>query len=248
MDRITASRIAGHLNSKAIDLGFTNAKIGITTRQLDHDIGEFIVTNGGSAAFRGFREYPANACIFTNDTVVHGLPNDAPLAEGDILTIDCGVRIMNYCVDSARTRIIGQPRNKTDELLVYASEQLTRDLTSRLRAGVSLYDIAAWSEELATHYGVNIFNEFVGHGIGVDLHMPPSIPFRLPESRRMLENMRSTKLTANQIVCIEPIVTNGLLGYDVMSDGWTIKSRTGAMSAQTEFCVLILDNGCEILS
>lgn len=248
MDRITATRIAGQLNSRAIDLGFAVAKVGITTRQIDHKIGEFIVKNGGSPAFVGFRGYPGNACIFTNDTIVHGLPNDVPLAEGDILTIDCGVRVCNYCVDSARTRIIGKSRNKEDERLVYASEQLTRDLMSRLKAGVSLYDIAAWSEELAAHYGVNIFHEFGGHGIGVDLHMPPFIYFRLPESQKTLAEMRATKLTENQIVCLEPIVTNGLLGYDVMSDGWTIKSRTGAMSAQTEFCILIKTEGCEILS
>ncbi len=96
MDQITASRIAGDINKRAIEYGFSRAMPGITTRELDHLIGEFIVQNGGAAAFRGFHGYPANACIFTNDTIIHGLPNDTPLAEGDILTIDCGVRVANW--------------------------------------------------------------------------------------------------------------------------------------------------------
>jgi methionyl aminopeptidase len=247
MEQITASRIAGDLNKRAIEYGFSLAKPGVTTRQIDHAVGEFIVANGGAVAFKGFRGYPANACIFTDSILVHGIPNDTPIEDGDILTIDCGVTIANWCVDSARTRIIGTPRNESDKSLVNASEKLTFDLATRLRAGISLYEIAAWSEELAVQYGVNISSDFTGHGIGRTLHEPPSIYFRLPESRKMLEQMRQAKLAENSIVCIEPICVKGLTAYDVMPDGWSLRSRTGAMASQTEVCVLILADGQEIL-
>jgi len=256
-DQLKATRYAGSVNAAAIDFGFKYAVPGTSLKDLDQAIGEYFHSHGCLPIFKGYRGFPGTACLSPNDVVVHGVPSDYCLKVGDLLTIDVGCSYEGWCVDSARTRVIGlkQPGLfPLQERLAAAAESVLEAQMSTLRHGTTLLDIARAAEFRAAQLDVNIFHQFGGHTIGRELHGPPFIPNCIDRSLSSIKKWQLEReygqyiLQAGQVICLEPVVTFGKTDIIIDGDGWTVRTTDGSLVAHSEHCILVTDTGHEILS
>lgn len=230
------------------------AKPGVTLLEIDAAMEQFMLDNNCQTVFKGYRGFPGTVCLSPNDVVVHGVPSNYTLKAGDILTIDTGCQHDGWMVDSARTRVIGPGLFPFQDRLIRAVESVLEAEIVILREGVSLLEIAKSAEAKAAELGVNIYPQWGGHQIGQELHIPPFIPNCIEPSLSKIKRWKlereydSFKLQAGQVICLEPVVTFG--GTDIIQDedGWTIRSKDGALAAHSERCILITKEGYEILS
>lgn len=257
VDKLEAMRYAGKVNAHAIEMGFRYAITGTTLLDLNQVIEEYMRSHDCVPIFKGYHGFPAAACLSPNDVVVHGVPSSYALKDGDILTIDIGCSHDGWCVDSARTRVMGltQPGFfPFQERLAAAAESVLEAEMSILRSGVNLLEIAKAAEARAIQLGVNIFPQFGGHSIGRALHEEPFIPNCIDGSLSSIKRWQLEReyegyvLQAGQVICLEPVVTFGKTDIMVDGDGWTVRTRDGSLVAHSERCILITDNGHEILS
>jgi len=221
-------------------------KAGITTKELDEEIENYILRNTGKPAFKGYggtrkrKGFPASACISINEEVVHGIPSDRKLITGDIVSIDTGVLKDGYYGDSAYTFAVGEISTKKRNLLKITEESLYKGI-SKATAGNSINDIAVAIQTYVEGSGYGVVRELVGHGIGKNLHEEPAVPnFYCAGS--------NFKLRAGMTIAIEPMVNYGTFGVKTLSDGWTIVTRDGEPSAHFEHTILITDSEAEILT
>ncbi len=213
---------------------------GITTASMDVIADEFIRSHGGIPAFKGFKNYPASICVSVNSQVVHGIPGNYVLREGDVVSVDCGVVMNAYFGDSAYTFIIGEADEKVKRLLKVTKECLYRGIENAV-AGKRIGDISHAVQEHAESNGFSVVRELVGHGIGKQLHEKPEIPnYGKPGSgKTLLENMT---------IAIEPMINMGKRNVTQDKDGWTIRTSDGMPSAHFEHTVAVRKEGAEILS
>src|SRR5258706_1859837 len=213
---------------------------GITTASMDVIADEFIRSHGGIPAFKGFKNYPASICVSVNSQVVHGIPGNYVLREGDVVSVDCGVVMNAYFGDSAYTFIIGEADEKVKRLLKVTKECLYRGIENAV-AGKRIGDISHAVQEHAESNGFSVVRELVGHGIGKQLHEKPEIPnYGKPGSgKTLLENMT---------IAIEPMINMGKRNVTQDKDGWTIRTSDGMPSAHLEHTVAVRKEGAEILS
>jgi len=212
---------------------------GITTRKLDRLAEEIIRGAGAVPAFLNYRGYPATLCTALNDVIVHGIPNDVPIAEGSILGIDCGVVYKGYYGDAARTFPVGRIGVTARRLLDVTREALDLAI-EQVRPGNRLSDIGHAVESHVTAAGFSVVREFVGHGVGTSLHEDPQIPnFGKPG--------RGPKLRPGMVLAIEPMVNVGAPGVKVDHDGWTARTADGSLSAHFEFSVAVTEDGPRVL-
>ena len=213
---------------------------GVSTRDLD-DAAERRVRDGGAEpAFKGYRGYPATLCASVNEQVVHGIPSRRPLNEGDILSLDMGVKLNGFYGDSAVTVAVGRIAEDAQRLLRVTQEALERGIR-QVRVGGRISDIGHAVQQHVESHGFSVVREFVGHGIGAALHEEPQIanygePGRGP---RMVEGM---------VLAIEPMVNMGRPGVKVLADGWTAVTRDGSLSAHFEHTVAVTKNGPDVLT
>src|SRR5690242_15307664 len=213
---------------------------GVTTRDLDA-LAERLVREGGAEpAFKGYRGYPATLCASVNEQVVHGIPSDRPLVEGDILSLDMGVKLNGFYGDSAVTVPVGTIGAGAANLLQVTEQALERGI-GQVRIGGRISDIGHAVQEHVESHGYSVVREFVGHGIGAALHEEPQIanygePGRGP---RMVEGM---------VFAIEPMVNMGKAAVKVLADGWTAVTRDGSLSAHFEHTVAVTKDGPLILT
>lgn len=254
MDQIEASRYAGAVNASAIEYGFKYAIPGTTLKDLNWAIERYLIHHRCIPIFNGYRGYPAACCLSPNDVVVHGVPTDYTLKAGDLLTIDVGCSHEGWCVDSARTRVIGPGLFPFQERLIGAVESILEAQIAILQNGRTLLEIAKIAEQRAAELGVNIFPQFGGHSIGRALHEDPFIPNCIDPSLSSIKRWQlereydKYKLQTGQIICLEPVTTFGKTDIIVEADGWTVRSTDGSLVAHSERCILIKENGYEILS
>ena len=213
---------------------------GVTTQQLDSAAERLVHERGAEPAFKGYRGYPATLCASVNEQVVHGIPSDRPLAEGDILSLDMGVKLNGFYGDSAVTVPVGRIAEDAAALLRVTEEALERDIR-QVRVGGRISDIGHAVQEHVERHGYSVVREFVGHGIGVALHEEPQIanygePGRGP---RMVEGM---------VFAIEPMVNMGRPAVKVLGDGWTAVTRDGSLSAHFEHTVAVTKDGPAVLT
>ena len=276
MDRLEATRYAGRINREAIEHGFKFVAAGTSLLEIDRAVEQYILDHNCTPAFKGYRGFPNTCCLSPNDVVVHGVPNDYRIKDGDILTIDVGCSYDGWMVDSARTQLIEDPfpalsdpenydwstyRNKCS--LIYASECVLEAQLSVIKNGCSLLDILKASELAAkANFGadarpsppLNIYPQWHGHQIGQTVHMEPSIPSCIDPAISKLKRWQlereydKCKLQAGQVICLEPVVTFGKTDIIEDGDGWTVRSADGSLVAHTESCILITETGYEILS
>ncbi|MCX7696839.1 MAG: type I methionyl aminopeptidase [Bacteroidales bacterium] len=213
---------------------------GITTAQLDKIAEEFIFSHGAMPAFKGYRGYPATLCVSINDEVVHGIPSDRVIQEGDIVSVDCGVYFKGYFGDYAYTFIVGDIDEKARDLVRVTYEALQLGIREAI-AGNHLGDIGNAIQTHVEKHGFSVVRDLVGHGIGKNLHEKPEVPNYGKKHKGM-------KLMTNMVLCIEPMINMGTYEVYVASDGWTIKTKDRKPSAHFEHMVVVRDQHPEVIS
>ncbi len=213
---------------------------GITTKELDQVAEEYILLKGARPAFKGYRGFPATLCISINEEVVHGIPSQRRLKEGDIVSLDVGANFVGYFGDAAITLPVGEVDPKAERLLEVTEKALYIGI-EKAKAGNRLFDISYAIQSWVESHGFSVVRDFVGHGIGRDLHEEPQIPnFGVPHQGPRLEK--------GMVFALEPMVNEGTSAVRVLSDGWTVVTIDGKRSAHFEHTIAITEDGAEILS
>jgi methionyl aminopeptidase len=213
---------------------------GVTTREIDAAAEARIVQAGAVPAFKGYHGYPATVCASVNEQVVHGIPSNRRLEEGDILSLDMGARLDGFFGDCAVTIPVGPVSPAAAELLRVTREALFRGIAI-VRPNARVSDIGAAVQAHVEAHGMTVVREFVGHGIGTALHEEPQIANYGPAGR-------GPRLSEGMVLAIEPMVNAGKAAVKVLSDGWTAVTRDGSLSAHFEHTVVVTPEGCDILT
>lgn len=216
------------------------AQPGATTKELDQIARECIEREGARPAFLGYRDYPATLCISVNDEVVHGIPGKRKLRDGDIVGLDLGCVVDGYFGDSARTVAVGRASDEARQLMRVTEEALHRAIAQCV-PGRRLGDLGHAVQAHAEGHGFSVVREFVGHGIGTQLHEDPQVPnYGAPGKGR--------RLVPGMCLAIEPMVNAGGHEIRVLDDGWTAVTADGSLSAHFELSVAVTPAGPWILS
>jgi len=212
---------------------------GVKTRELDRLAERIIRDAGGVPAFLHYRGYPATLCISVNDVVVHGIPGEVPLKDGDIVGIDCGVFYKGYCGDAARTFAVGEVSAEAKRLLRVTEEAL-RLAVAQVRPGGRVQDIGWAVQRHAESHGYSVVRDFTGHGVGTSMHEDPQVPnFGFPG--------KGPRLKPGMVLAIEPMINAGGSGVKMDADGWTARTEDGSLSAHFEFSVAVTPAGAKVL-
>jgi methionyl aminopeptidase len=215
-------------------------KPGVTTKQLDKIADEFIRDNQGSPSFKGYNGFPSALCISLNETVVHGFPSQYQLREGDVISIDCGVKLNGFHSDSAYTYPIGNVSGEVINLLKRTKQSLylgIEQATEGKRVGDIGYSIQTYVER----FGYGVVRELVGHGVGRNLHESPEVP-------NYGKRGQGPKLREGMVIAIEPMITLGKRAVVQEKDGWTIRTTDRKPAAHFEHTVLVRKGKAEILT
>ena len=237
-------RAAGKVVSEVLMRLEEEAKEGVTTWELN-EIAERICAVGGfKAAFKGYANYPASVCFALNEEIVHGIPSKKKvLREGDIVGIDFGVLLDGYYADSAITVAIGKVRPVAEKLLRVTRNSLYRGI-EKVTSSNRVMDISKEIQTYVEAEGFSIVRDFVGHGIGRELHEEPQVPNFIPPNGKG----RGVRLRSGMVMAIEPMVNEGSERTKILEDGWTAVTYDGKLSAHFEHTVALTDNGPEILT
>lgn len=213
---------------------------GISTAELDRFAEEFITKQGAKPSFKGYGGFPGTLCISVNDEVVHGIPGKRILQEGDLVTLDCGAYLNGFHGDAARTFPVGKVSDQAAKLIRVTEESFFKGLEKAI-IGNRLTDISYEIQKHVEANGFSVVRDYVGHGIGRDLHEDPEVPnFGKPG--------RGAKLTAGMVLAIEPMVNMGDFKVRTLKDRWTVVTCDGSLSAQYENTVVILPDGPQLLT
>lgn len=220
-------------------------KPGITTQMLDEVAEDFIKSKGGIPAFKGYSQagsfnYPASICASVDSAVVHGIPNNEELKEGQIISIDVGVQLNGYFGDAAKTFAVGKVSELKKKLMKVTEESLYRGI-EKARSGNRVADISRAIQTYVESNGFSIVRELTGHGVGRYLHEDPSIP-------NYVVSGPSPRLREGMTIAIEPMVNAGTYRVKTLRDGWTIVTEDGQPSAHFEHTILITKDEPEILT
>ncbi len=213
---------------------------GVTTRELDEIAERFIRKRKAKCAFKGYRGYPNCLCTSVNDVIVHGLPSSTELREGDILSIDCGVYHKGFYGDAAVTVPVGKVSERAQRLIQTTKECLELAI-EKMVEGNRLSDISHAIQSRAEREGYSVVRDFVGHGIGRQLHEDPQVP-------NYGQAGTGIRLKTGMVLAIEPMVNEGHWAVRILKDGWTAVTEDGSLSAHFEHSVAVTDNGPLVLS
>jgi len=239
-EEIELIRISSLLVSKTLAEVAKSIKPGITTLALDKIAEEFIRDNGGEPAFKGYKGFPASLCISQNEMVVHGIPGNYELKDGDIVSVDCGVKKDGWFGDSAYTFAVGEVKPAVLNLLKVTKESLAKGVAHAI-TGRRMGDIGEAVQEHAEKNGYSVVRELVGHGIGKSLHESPEVPNYGRKGSGM-------KLQEGLVIAIEPMINLGKKGVRQEADGWTITTTDRMPSAHFEHTVAVKAGKPDILS
>ena len=213
---------------------------GVTTRELDQITEDVILARGALPAFKGYRGYPASLCASINEQVVHGIPNQRRLEQGDIVSLDVGASLNGYFGDAAITLPVGTVEPEAERLLKVTEQALTLGI-EQARKGNRLFDISFAVQSWVESHGFSVVRDFVGHGIGKSLHEEPQIPnFGAPHQGPRLEE--------GMVFALEPMVNEGTYEVKILSDGWTVVTADRKRSAHFEHTIAVTDSDPEILT
>ncbi len=215
-------------------------KPGVTTLYLDKIAESFILDNGAVPAFKGYGGFPNTLCTSVNDEVVHGIPSDYVLREGDIISVDCGVILNGWYGDSAFTFAVGEIEEEVQRLLDYTRASLEEGVKEAI-AGKRIGDISHAVQFKAESGGYSVVRELVGHGIGKKLHESPEVP-------NYGKQGSGPKMEKGLVICIEPMINSGKKETLQMRDGWTIKTADGRPSAHFEYAVAVDKGRADVLT
>jgi methionyl aminopeptidase len=213
---------------------------GVTTLELDRFAEEYIRDNKGVPAFLGYNGYPKTLCTSVNSEVVHGIPSSYVLKEGDIISVDCGVKLNGYFGDSAYTFEVGEVEPATRKLVKNTKESLFRGIEKAIE-GNRLGDISYAIQKNAEDEGFSVVREMVGHGLGTELHEEPEVP-------NYGKKGTGIRLLSGMVICIEPMINMGSRLIIQYPDGWTIRTRDNKPSAHFELAVAVRKGKPKVLS
>lgn len=213
---------------------------GITTKKLDKIAYDYILSQGARPNFLNYHGFPGSICASLNDTVIHGIPDDTILKEGDIISLDMGVVIDGYHSDAARTFPVGNISDEAKRLIDVTKQSFFEGI-KYARHGERLYSVSATIQDYVESHGYSIVRGYCGHGIGKSLHEDPEIP-------NYGSFGHGIRLCKGMTLAIEPMVNMGAYETKVLSDGWTVKTKDGSLACHYENTVLITDQNPEILT
>jgi len=232
---------AGRLVGEVLAELATRVEPGVSTADLDRAAEELITRAGATPAFKGYHGYPATICASINDEVIHGIPSARRiLAEGDIISIDVGVALDGYYGDSAVTLPVGRVSDTAARLLRVTEESLYKAI-EQARPGGRVSDIGHAVQQHVEAFGFSVVREFVGHGIGQQMHEEPQVP-------NYGEPGRGPRLAEGMVIAIEPMVNAGKPAVKVLGDGWTAVTRDQSLSAHFEHTVAVTAGGPRVLT
>jgi len=238
---IARMRVANQLVADVLAELEADVAPGVTTADLDRLAERLVKDAGAEPAFKGYRGYPATLCASVNEEVVHGIPSKSrTLRDGDIVSLDIGVKVSGFYGDAAVTVPVGHVPEETTTLLRVTNESLERAI-AQVRVGGRVSDIGHAVQEWVEAHGFSIVREFVGHGIGERLHEDPQIPNYGPPGR-------GPKLAEGMVLAIEPMVAMGRPETRVLGDGWTAVTRDGSLAAHFEHTVAVTSDGPLVLT
>lgn len=228
------------ISARALRLGGEAVQPGVTTGEIDRLIRQYIEKMGAKPSFLGYGGFPASACISINETVIHGIPGNRVIREGDIVSIDVGAQLNGFHGDNAATFAAGKVTAEARALMDATRESLYEGIKAAT-AGNRVGDIGAAVQRYVEMRGYSVVRQFVGHGVGTHLHEDPSVPnFGTPG--------RGPKLLPGMTLAIEPMVNAGTHEVSILGDGWTTVTRDGRLSAHFEHTVAITPDGPVILT
>jgi methionyl aminopeptidase len=241
-DEVAKMRVAGSIVADTIDTVLASVGPGVSTADLDAVAEAFIRERKATPSFKGYRGFPASICASLNDEVVHGIPSPKRiLKEGDVLSLDFGAIWDGYHADSAVTVFVGEPPSAEAEKLVRVTEEALEAGISQIRPGGRLSDISHAVQQVVEGAGFSVIREYVGHGIGRNLHEDPQIPnYGLPG--------RGPELRSGLVVAVEPMVTMGDWRTRVLADDWTVVTADGSLAAHFEHTIAVTEGGREVLT
>ncbi len=234
-------RAAGDVVATALDAVFCALEPGITTAELDDIARKSIRDQGAKPAFLGLYGFPAVACISLNDEIVHGIPDERVLVDGDLVSVDCGAIVRGFYSDHARTAIVGECSDEQKHRLVAVCREALECGIAQSTIGNRVGDISNAIETYVRDAGFDLVTEYVGHGVGRSLHEAPPVP-------NVGETSTGPMLMNGMTIAIEPMIMTGSWQTKTLDDGWTIVTADGSLSAHFEHTVAITENGPEILT
>jgi methionyl aminopeptidase len=231
---------AGALTAAALHTGGAAIRPGVTTKQIDKVIHDYIVSHGGIPSFLGYGGFPGSACISVNNEVIHGIPGERVIEEGDIVSIDVGALVNGYHGDSAYTFPCGKISAEAQALLDGTKKSLENAIAQAV-VGNRIGDISHAVQSTVEPLGYSVVREYVGHGVGAKLHEPPNVPNFGPAGH-------GARLMPGMTLAVEPMVNAGEKDIRVLKDEWTVVTRDGSLSAHYENTILVTEGEAEVLT
>ena len=237
---IKKMREAGRLSALALKVGGEAVVPGVTTAEIDRKIHDFIVSQGATPSFLNLYGFPASACISVNDELIHGIPGNRVIKDGDIVSIDVGACLDGYHGDNAATFVAGEASEEALELLDVTKQSLYKGIEMAV-VGNRVGDISNAVQTYCEERGYSVVREFVGHGIGRSVHEDPEVP-------NFGAAGHGPRLVNGMCIAIEPMINAGTRFVSTDSNGWTVRTKDGKLSAHFEHTIAITDNGPIILT
>ncbi len=231
---------AGRINREALEVVAGLVAPGVTTAELNEAAESAILSRGGKPSFKGYNGFPASICASPNEVVVHGFPDDRPLVEGDVISIDIGTHYRGYHADMAVTYPVGNVSVEARRLLEVTQRSLIAGI-EKAQAGARLGDVSAAIQDVVEAAGYWVVREFVGHGIGRDFHEGPELP-------NFGRAGTGPVLRPGLVLAIEPMVAQRRARVVIADDGWTASTENGSLAAHFEHTVAITDDGPWVLT
>ncbi|MCL2852522.1 MAG: type I methionyl aminopeptidase [Defluviitaleaceae bacterium] len=239
-NQLARMREAGRVVAEVFALLKASVRPGVSTRDLERLAVTQMRKYGAKPSFRGYRDFPGSICTSVNSEVIHGIPGIKKLKSGDIISIDVGVFLNGFHADAARTYPVGEVTPEALRLIDVTRESFYKSI-EHAKPGRHLFDISAAVQDYVEMFGFSVVKEYVGHGVGKELHEDPQIPMYRQKNR-------GPRLCKGMTLAIEPMVNQGTHEVDTLSDDWTVVTKDGALSAHYENTVLITDGEPEILT
>ena len=238
--QIEFMREAGKITASARSIARQGIAAGVTTAEIDREVYNFITKSGATPSFLNYGGFPGSACISVNEELIHGIPGKRIIRNGDIVSVDVGAKIHGFHGDCAGTYPCGEVSEETKRLIEVTRQSFFEGI-KYAKAGNRLGDISAAIQEYVERHGYSIVREYVGHGIGANLHEDPSVPNYGTKGR-------GPRLVKGMTLAIEPMVNMGAAAIRVLDDDWTVVTKDGSLCAHYENTVLITDGEPEILT
>ncbi len=239
-DDIKRIRDAGKVLAETFTLLESMTGVGVSTAELDSAAHDYIVSRGGTPVFLGYMDYPASICASVNEVVIHGIPNETKLKNGDILSLDLGVKLNGYIADAARTLRVGTIGPDVERLLKVTEECLYKGI-AQAKVGNRIHHISAAVYDHATANGFGVVYQFCGHGVGFALHEDPQIP-------NCVNGGPNPRIKEGMVLAIEPMINIGADEVVILDDDWTVVTVDNSISAHFEHTIAITGSVAEILT